>query len=98
MDWEKHARRIVDRLGEDVTYTPSGGSAVTVRGVFSKYYVTVGMPGADASASNPVIGCMTADVPNARAGDAFTIRGVGYKVSIPEPDADGMTVLQLEAD
>ena len=36
-------RRVLARLGEDVTYTPSGGGSSTVRGMFLEPYQTASL-------------------------------------------------------
>jgi hypothetical protein len=83
VDWATHMRRILTRLGEDATYTPSGGGASsTVRGIFQNPY----RDALEMGSSAPTFGCMAADVPTISRNATFVIRGVTYKVNMPEAD------------
>lgn len=94
MDWATHARRILARIGEDATYTPSGGGASsTVRGAFQQpYHEALGMEG-----SAPTFSCMAVDVPGIKHGATFALRSVTFKVVGTEPDpVSGLVMLRLE--
>jgi hypothetical protein len=96
VDWATHIRRILDRLGEDVTWTHSGSPA-TVRGIYLEPYreITLGEVGVGGSMPRFVV--MTADVPALAVGDTIARGATTWRVSVPEPDAlGGFTVLQLE--
>jgi hypothetical protein len=96
VDWGKHARRILERLGEDATYTPkSGGASSTVRGVFQKpYHQALDL----IESSSPTFGCMAEDVPNLAHGDTFVIGGATYKAQGTERDpVSGLVNIRLEA-
>lgn len=87
----------VEDFGEQVTYTPDGGSATTIIGIFDD-------PQASRNASemlevtipSPRLVCRTADVPNAADGDELTARGVDYIVRVVLTDGTGVTTLILE--
>jgi 20S proteasome alpha/beta subunit len=78
--------------GTTVTYTPVGGVASSVNGIFdAEYEEALGMEG-----SAPVFACAAADVPNARHGDELRIDGVDYVVRGVRPDGTGWTRLIVE--
>lgn len=99
MDWAKHVRRIFARIGEDATYTPSGGSPSTVRGMFLDPYQSASLGDvAIVGGSDPTFAAMTADVPNAARGDTLVYGGTTYTVRNVEPSAPaGFSILQLRA-
>lgn len=89
----------VDDFGTAATYTPSGGSAATVNGIFDNEFIEVDAGGGVGVALNqPRFHCRTADVSSAAEGDAITIGGVAHTVRIVQDDGTGMTVLILERD
>jgi hypothetical protein len=96
VDWATHTRRILAKLGEDATYTPSGGGdPSTVRGVYQQPHQEIlGVYGG----SDPSFACMQADVPTIKGGATFVIRGVTFKVK-PAPESDpvsGLVLAKLE--
>jgi hypothetical protein len=102
MDWKKHMRRIIARLGEDATVTPAaGGGTFTVRGIYSAPYAVMldgaALPGI--ASDKPRFGVMTADLGAAAVGDQLTRAGTDYLIAAAEPDEpSGLTVLQLSSD
>lgn len=89
----------IDDFGTAATYTPSGGLAATVNGIFDNEFIEVDAGGGVGVALNqPRFHCRTADVSSAAEGDAITIGGVSYTVRIVQDDGTGMTVLILERD
>lgn len=73
-------------------YTPSGGTASTVNGIFdAEYQADNGMEG-----SGPAFSCDAADVPSVAHGDALVIDDVDYVVRGVKPDGTGWVVLILE--
>jgi hypothetical protein len=81
-----------DEFATAATYTPAGGSAKTVNGIFdARYFEALGIDG-----TQPAFTCVASDVPDAARGDALVIDSVDYKVSGVEPDGTGLTVLRLE--
>lgn len=90
---------IIKRLGEIVTYDPTG-LASDVYGIFEfAYFETDGGDGFVAQASRePILTIMESDVPNLVAGSEFDISDTRYTVSgPPEPDGVGMVTLRLRA-
>jgi hypothetical protein len=89
-------RRILERLGQDATYTPTGGGgSSTVRGLFLQPYQEVaGIVGS----SDPSFACMLADVETIKGGATFLIGVVTWRVK-PSPEKDpvsGVVVARLE--
>lgn len=79
-------------FGSVATYTPAGGAAVAVNGIFdAEYEEAVGIEG-----SSPMFGCATASVNGARHGDSLVVAGVSYVVRGVQPDGTGWTRLILE--
>lgn len=96
MDWAKHARAIVTRLGRDAVYTPpGGGTPAPVTGIFRRPYQRI----LDmVESSDPSFFCMSADAPGVKGGATFLIDGVTWKVK-PSPEADpvsGTVLAKLE--
>lgn len=89
-----HARRIVTRLGEDATYTPSGGGgSSTVRGIYQQPYSEALMM----EGSAPTFSCMSSDVPTLKHGATFALRSLTFKVTRVEPDPlSGLVLATLE--
>lgn len=86
-----------DDFGVTATYTPSGGGALSVNGIFDNEYFETDAGGEVAFAlQQPMFHCRTADVPSAAEGDSLTVSGVGYVVRNVRPDGTGMTMLILE--
>ena len=103
MDWGKHMRRILARLGEDATYRPfGGGSPSTVRGMYLAPFQNANFGDvALIGTSDPQFSGMSADMPAVARGDTLEYpagSGMIYKVRNVEPNApSGLAVLQLEA-
>ena len=88
-----------DDFGVAASYTPAGGSASTVNGIFDNEYFATDAGGEVAFAlQQPMFHCRTADVPSAAEGDAIRVSGVDYTVRNVRPDGTGMTMLMLEED
>jgi len=84
-------------FGVAASYTPSGGVAATVNGIFDNEYFETDAGGEVAFAlQQPMFHCRTADVSSAAEGDAITISGTNYIVRNVRPDGTGMTMLMLE--
>ena len=97
VDWPAHMRRIIDKLGEDIAFTPAGGgSPVTIRVVFAAPYARLLDDPGIASSAPRIVG-MTADFPGGGNGGTFTRSAVNWKTVQPEPDAvGGYTIFQLQ--
>jgi hypothetical protein len=87
----------VDDFGVAATYTPSGGSPVTVNGIFDNEFFEADAGGTVAVAiQQPRFQCRTSDVASAAEGDAITINSVSYIIRVVQPDGTGVTTLVLE--
>lgn len=86
-----------DDFGVAATFTPSGGSATTVNGIFDKDYIAVDAGGSvPVALEEPKFICKTSDVSTAAEGDAIVINTVNYTVKVVENDGQGVTTLILE--
>ena len=87
----------VDDFGVAATYTPAGGSASSVSGIFDNDFVEVETGGSVSFAQQQAtFMCRTADVSAAAEGDSLVIGGENYIIRIVQPDGTGMTNLILE--
>lgn len=87
----------VDDFGISATYTPAGGSAVTISGIFDEDFIEVDAGGGVGVAmQQPRFLCRTADVSAARDGDTMLVQGYNYNIRIVQDDGTGMTTLILE--
>ena len=86
-----------DEFATTATYTPSGGAAKSIKGIFDQ-------PRASRNASD-MLGivapdirfvCRTADVPSAADGDSLKVGTTTYVVRVVLTDGVGMTTLVLE--
>jgi hypothetical protein len=69
-------------LGEPITYTPTGGGAVSMRGSFAPQSVVVDVnTGAAVISDRPELGVHLADLAaEPLMGDSVTVRGLLFKV------------------
>lgn len=94
--------------GITATYTPSGGSASSIKIIMDQQYYSIPGESIDVEGSQPMAHCKTTDVPNAAYGDDLVVAAVtnldgttikaqtSYKVVGVQPDNTGMTLLILE--
>jgi len=88
----------VEGFGSTATYTPSGGSPVSVNGIYEDDYEQIDAGGSIGIAgSSPSFQCSSADISGAAEGDALTVGGVDYIIRVVMEDGTGVTMLQLEA-
>ena len=75
------------------SYTPSGGSASTVNGLFDNEFFEVDpLSGVGVVSAQARFICTTADLPNgAAAGDAITIDSTAYTVRVIQPEGTDIT-------
>lgn len=89
----------IDDFGSAATYTPSGGPASTVNGIFDNDFLEVEAGGGVGFAlQQPRFLCRTADVSAAAEGDALVVGGTAYTIRIVKDDGTGLTELVLELD
>jgi hypothetical protein len=87
----------LDDFADAATYTPVGGSASTIQGIFDNPQASRNATDLmDVTIPAPQFVCRTADVPNAADGDEIVIRTVAYKVRVVLTDGTGVSTLLLE--
>ena len=87
-----------DDFRSAATYTPSGGSASTVNGIFDREYFAADAGGTvDLAIEQPRFVCRSADVSAAAEGDALLVNSTNYLIKVVEADGTGVTTLVLEA-
>lgn len=82
-------------FAQSVTYTPSGGSSVSILGIFDNEFSLNDISEMGYQNMNPYITCKTSDVNNATNGDTFVISSVTYYVIGVQPDGTGITRIIL---
>lgn len=80
------------------TYTPAGGSPVSIKVVFDSPFAITELEGIQYQNTDPVAHCRTVDVANATEEATLVIEGVTYKVKEVQPDGGGVTNLVLSKD
>lgn len=89
----------VNDFGTAATYTPVGGSASTVNGIFDNDIVEVDAGGNIPMAiRQPRFLCRTQDIADAVEGDALVVNSTNYTIRVVDHDGTGMTTLVLERD
>ena len=83
---------------DPASYTPAGGSATDLPGVFDEPFDLAmdGGGGPGIGSSLPQFQCRTSDVASDPTGDTLVVDGVTYRIARHEPDGTGMTILFLE--
>ena len=83
----------------DAIYTPSGGTAKTIKVVFESEYLSVQVVGdVGVESASPAAYCKSADIIGVQHGDTLVIEGTTYYVTEIHPDGTGMTLLILSKD
>lgn len=85
-----------DDFAVSATYTPQGGSASTITGIFDNEYQMIDAGSVGVSGATPVFECATASVSSAAPGDSLVIAAVTYLIVEVMPDGTGVTALVLE--
>lgn len=87
---------LMDALGDDVVFIPSGGIGVSIKGAFNNaYYEAANGAEIGVQSSSPAIECLDRDVINAEGGRIIR-DGVTYDIiGPPQPDGTGITLLIL---
>ena len=87
----------LDDFADTATYTPVGGSASSVLGIFDAPQASRGATDlVDVTIPSPQFVCRSADVPAAADGDEIIIRSTAYKVRVVLTDGTGVSTLILE--
>ena len=86
-----------DDFAVSATYTPSGGTATSISGIFDDTFETVETGGfIPVASSSPMFQVKTSDVSSAAEGDALTVNSTSYVIRVVMDDGTGVTMLQLE--
>ena len=85
-----------DTHGIACVYTPQGGSASTITGIFNNEYYAMGGGEVDVESSQPVFYTKSGNLTTATHGDTMVIDSVTYKIINIRPDETGMTEVALE--
>ena len=86
-----------DDFAVSATYTPAGGAATTISGIFDDAFEPVEAGGfVPVASSAPIFQCKTSDVASAAEGDALTVNATSYLIRVVMDDGTGVTMLQLE--
>ncbi len=89
---------LIADFGEAVTFIPEIGQNITVTAIFDNQYHAVDTAASvDFSMVQPRLTVRTEDVSGIEEGDAFSIRGSLYDVTIIMNDGTGITEIALEA-
>jgi hypothetical protein len=87
----------LDDFADTATYTPVGGSASSVLGIFDAPQASRNATDLmDITIPSPQFVCRTADVSAAADGDEIIIRAVTYTVRVVLTDGTGVSTLILE--
>ena len=107
-DFDAYVSSKSGAMGEDVTYTPAGGSASIITVILNQEYIDIDTSGLGVQGYQPTAYVRTADIPNISIGDAIDIAALktldgtiykpatNYKVVNYENDNTGFTSLLLE--
>lgn len=96
IDWKKHARTVLRRLGEAVTWTHAG-TGVVVTGVFTEPFREIQMGEVAVGGSMPHFAAAAEDLAGVAKGDTITRGAVVYTVrDVQGGQPTGLTVLPLE--
>jgi voltage-gated potassium channel Kch len=87
----------VDDFGTAATYTPVGGQARTVNGIFDNPQASRNATDLlDVTIPAPQFVCRTSDVANVAEGDSLVVGGVSYIIRVTLTDGTGVSTLLLE--
>jgi hypothetical protein len=87
-----------DDFGVTATYTPLGGSASNVKGIFDNEFFEAAVGEVGVAIQQPRFVCRSSDISTAVEGDALTVNSVAYTIRVVQPDGTGVTTLVLEED
>ena len=78
------------------TYTPSGGSATTVNGIFDNEFYSSDIAENGVEGTQPRLTCASADIAGVSSGATFVISGTTYDFVREEPDGTGVSLVILK--
>lgn len=87
---------IISVLGEDITYTPNGGGATSIKAYWQSPNESPDTGEMEFELQGPRVHCLNSDVPNPSHLDQFTYSGVTYQVREIIKDEGALTELMLE--
>lgn len=87
-----------DVFAETVTYTPSGGSAVSIPAIFDLPFEEMAVQETGVDSAAPQCAVRSADAPSAKPGDTVQRGATVYNVISAQPDGTGVTTLVLSED
>jgi len=87
---------MLNDFGVDCVYTPSGGSAVTIKTILLNDYYSVETGSVAVEVNQPIAVIRTADAASIAHQDTMVIGGITYKVVNVRPDGTGISEIQLE--
>ena len=87
-----------DDFGVTATYTPLGGSASNVKGIFDNEFFEAAVGEVGVAIQQPRFVCRSSDISTAVEGDALIVNSVDYTIRVVQPDGTGVTTLVLEQD
>lgn len=86
-----------DEFGVAATYTPDGGAATTINGIFDNPQLSQGATDMlEITTPQPEFECRSADVPNVAEGDTLVVNTVSYIIRAVMNDGTGISTLMLE--
>ena len=94
-DFDPTDLAVIRQFGEDVTYTPFGGAAVVVKGLYQAPDDEPDTADLNFIATSPQVILINTDAPAPAKGDLFTIRGVDYRVKDYEVDESTLVVFNI---
>ena len=83
-------------FGVDATYTPGGGSPVTIKTILLNDYYAVETGSVSVEMNQPIAVIRTADAPSIAHDDTMVINAIVYKVKNIRPDGTGISEIQME--
>ena len=85
-----------DTHGTTVSYTPSGGSASSIKAIENDEYFGIDGDSVDIEGKQVILTCRSANVPSIAHGDTFAFDSKTYEVVNVRPDGTGFIDIALE--
>ena len=94
-DWDATDAAVIEVMGETVTYTPDGGSSVSITAFFQAPDVEPDTQDINFDSMGPMVTCLDTDTPSPSHLDTFTIRAQLYTVKRIEQDESALVIFEL---